>query len=262
MIIDCHLHYFPDALADRAVVQLSRNAGLKAYTNGTRLDTLAKLDDNGVDKAVVLNITKRPNQEAKVNDFAVAENCDRLIHLGSVNPYSEGIELELERLAKCGIKGIKLHPEYQEFNADDKVADTIYRKATELGLIVVFHAGFDIAYPLSNKAHPKRLRSVLDRFPDMKVQLAHFGGMLKWRAVEEYLVGSQASFDISMCSKYLEPELAANIVAKHGIDKLLFGSDCPWDSWQSMYGFVDKLNLSQDDKDKLYYKNAIRFYNL
>lgn len=262
MIIDCHIHYFPDNLADKAVVQLSHNSGLEAYTNGSRQDTLKKLDENNVDIAVVLNITKRPNQELKVNDFAIVENCNRLIHLGSVNPYSDDIDKEMERLKTAGIKGIKLHPEYQHFDVDDPIADKIYLKAIELDMLVVFHAGFDIAFPLSDRAHPKRLRAVIDRFPDMRVQFAHFGGMLKWGAVEQYLVGSNAYFDISMCGRYIPIDQAKRIIQNHGIDRMLFGSDCPWENWQTMYDFVDKLELSSVDRNKLYYQNAIKLYNI
>lgn len=251
MIIDCHVHCFPDILAEKAVVQLSKNSGLQAYTNGTVADLIKKLDENKVNKAVVLNIAKKPNQDKKVNDFAIASNSDRLIHFGSVHPLSDSVEQELERLKQNGIIGIKLHPEYQEFDADDKVADKVYVKAQELGLIVAFHAGFDIAYPTSERAHPYKLRKVIDRFPHLKIQLAHFGGMLKWTYALEVLAGTDAYIDISMCGRYIGLEVAHAIIDKHGIDKMLFGTDSPWESWGTQYNLVDSLGLSAIDRQKL-----------
>lgn len=262
MVIDSHLHLFPDTLAYRAVTVLSENSGLIAYTDGTTTDTLKKLDVNGVDKAVVLNIAKKPNQDKKVNDFAIAANCERLIHFGSVNPYSDGVEEELERLVRHGIKGIKLHPEYQQFRVDDPIADKVYNKCTELGMIVAFHAGWDIAYPTGENAHPRYLAGMLDKHPNMKVQLAHFGGMLKWEEAEKYVIGRDCYIDISMCGSFLNPEQARRMIDNHGIERMLFGTDCPWENWEVMYEFVDKLGLNEVEKEKLMHANAEKMLGL
>lgn len=262
MIIDMHLHMFPDDLAYRAVTLLSQNSGLTAFTDGTYGDTIKKLDENGIDKAVVLNIAKKPNQDKKVNDFAITFNNDKIIQFGSVHPLSDGVEAEMERLVKNNIKGIKLHPEYQGFRVDDKIADKIYKNASELGLIVAIHAGFDIAYPKSINAHPNYLCNVINKFPDLKLQLAHFGGMMFWDDVEKYLVGSNCYFDISMTGRFIEKEQAIRIIKNHGEDNILFGTDCPWENWQIMKDFVFGLKLGEEVNNKIMYKNAKKLLNI
>ena len=54
--------------------------------------------------------------------------------------YSDALT-ELERLKENGIKGVKLHPDYQDFYADDEKMLPIYEKIGSLNMITVFHCG-------------------------------------------------------------------------------------------------------------------------
>jgi predicted TIM-barrel fold metal-dependent hydrolase len=72
-----------------------------------------------VDISVVLNIATNARQQKSVNDFASSINNNRdIISFGSVFPYSEDVFDELERIKELGLKGVKLHPDYQGFNVD------------------------------------------------------------------------------------------------------------------------------------------------
>lgn len=262
MIIDTHLHVFPDNLAEKAITKLSKNSHLTPFTNGTISDTLSKMDKYNIDKAVCLNIAVKPNQDKKVNDFAIKNNSDRLIMFGSINPYSDNIENELKRLVDNGIKGIKLHPLYQGFKVDDPICDKLYSLCEKLGVRIAFHAGFDTAYPFKNNASPKRLRKVLLKYKNLKVQLAHLGGMMKWRAVYHNLCGLNCYFDLGMVAGYIKPKQALKIIDKHGIDKIMFATDCPWNNFEKTLNFLDSLGLSEENKEKILYKNALKFLDL
>lgn len=50
---------------------------------------------------------------------------------------------ELDRIKALGLKGVKLHPDYQRFLVDDPRCIPIYEKISRLGLITVFHTGLD-----------------------------------------------------------------------------------------------------------------------
>ena len=52
------------------------------------------------------------------------------------------------------------------------------------------------------------------------------------------------------------------IVEKHGADKLLLGSDGPWHTVEMEDRFLSTLGLSDEEKDKIYYKNAVKLLNL
>ena len=116
MYIDFHTHCFPDKIANRAVEKLSFvSGGLHPYTDGSLSGLKASMKEGNVDISVVLSIATNAHQQQSVNDFAAQINEDEgIIAFGSVFPGSETWCEQLERLKDAGIKGIKLHPEYQD----------------------------------------------------------------------------------------------------------------------------------------------------
>ncbi len=263
MLIDFHTHAFPDNLANGAISGLAKTSGYIPSTDGTIKNTIEKFDQWGVDIGVVQNIAVSPKSEKKVNDFAISSNdLRRIVAFGSVHPNSPDGVNELHRLKENGIKGIKLHPEYQGFNIDDDVAYHIYSTCSKLGLIVLFHAGWDVAYPDSRRAYPERSARVLDKFPDMKVVLAHFGANRAADETVKYLVGSNAYFDISLVQDFLTPDECADICKRHGTDKILFGTDCPWGDALKTNDFLEKMPLTDDEKEQIRYKNALKLLDM
>ena len=126
MIIDFHVHVFPDVLAQKTIPLLAQRAGLSPYTDGTVDGTFAKMQASGVDKAVLQNIATNPRQMVKVNDFAIS--ClgrEEFIPFGSIHPEAD-FEPELDRLKEAGIRGIKLHPDYQDFFIDGPGMQRVY----------------------------------------------------------------------------------------------------------------------------------------
>ena len=264
MIIDFHVHAFPDALAAKALPLLSKcSGGVKPNYDATISGLESYLAKNNVDYAVVLNIATNPHQEKKVNDFAISLlEKKNIIPFGSVHPDSPNALSELERLAKAGIRGIKLHPDYQHFFVDDEKMFPIYKKIAELGFITVFHAGVDIGYPNPVHCTPERLLRVLDLFDDAPVVAAHFGGWLLWDSVLEDLCGTQAYLDTAFSSGKMPPDYAKELIKAHGADKVLLGSDMPWSDTLGEVRFVQSLDLSAEDEEKILSNNAKRLLNI
>ena len=136
MIIDFHTHVFPDKVAAKALPKLAAGSGGMEPVYDATVDGLESfLSKNGIDKAVALNISTNTHQQKSVNDFAVSLlKSDRIIPFGSVHPDSPDVFDELERLKAAGIKGIKLHPDYQGFFVDEKRMLPIYKKISELDI--------------------------------------------------------------------------------------------------------------------------------
>lgn len=264
MIIDFHVHAFPDALAAKALPLLSKcSGGVKPNYDATISGLESYLAKNNVDYAVVLNIATNPHQEKKVNDFAISLlEKQNIIPFGSVHPDSPNALSELERLAKAGIRGIKLHPDYQHFFVDDEKMFPIYKKIAELGFITVFHAGVDIGYPKPVHCTPERLLRVLDLFDDAPVVAAHFGGWLLWDSVLEDLCGTQVYLDTAFSSGKMPPDYAKELIKAHGADKVLLGSDMPWSDTLDEVRFVQSLDLSAEDEEKILSNNAKRLLNI
>lgn len=262
MIIDFHTHCFPDKIAGNAVNKLHQlSGGLKYYTDGTKNGLLNSMKECNVNKAVVLNIATNAHQQRSVNDFAISINGDSLISFGSVFPDSKDAFDELDRLKSAGIKGIKLHPDYQGFEIDNEKYKPLYKKISKLNFITVFHAGFDYGYPPPYKASPKKSAKALTWF-DSPVVLAHMGGLNMNEDVLSYLAGSDVYFDTAFCYSSMPRYYAEKIIQKHGADKILFGTDSPWRTADIEMQFIDNIGLSENEKELILYKNAKKLLNV
>jgi len=263
MIIDCHAHAFPDGLAPRALSALTQNAGgLKPFTDGTAAGLAQFSAANGIDRSVVCNIATNPAQQHAVNTFAAETNGGALISFGSVHPLAPDAADELRRVKALGLKGIKLHPDYQKFYVDDERVFPVYALAGELGLITVFHAGVDVGLFEPVYCPPERLARALPAFGGGVVIAAHFGGYLQWDAVEKELVGKDVYFDTSYCAGRMPVIQARRIVQNHGAERILFGTDLPWGDPEAELRFVRAFGLSEEDETNVLGGNAMRLLGL
>lgn len=264
MIIDMHTHCFPDKIAERALESLSHcSGGVTPQHSGSYSSLLKNIRAGGADKAVVLNIATNPRQQTSVNNFAISLlDVDGIIPFGSVHPDSPESLSELERLKSAGIKGIKFHPDYQNFFVDEERMIPLYEKAAELGLVTVFHAGVDIGYPEPVHCTPKRLKNILPAFGGAPVIAAHFGGWLMWKDVMRCLTGENVYFDTAYCYSRIPPLFAKMIIEEHGADKILFGSDMPWSSAENEIRFIKSLDLPEEQTEKILGLNAKKLLNL
>ena len=257
-IIDFHTHIFPDNLAERAIKALEERAKSKPFTNGTLSDTLKVLNEWNTDYAVSLNIAVLPKSVAKVNDFAINTNGGKIISFGSVHPYADNSISELERIKNAGLKGIKLHPEYQEFDVEIDRAIEIYRKCGELNLIVLLHCGTDIAYPDTLRASPLALLTACKSAPDTKFVLAHMGGHQCWDGVLEHLAGLyNVWFDTSYMARTLDIVRFKKIVDKHGVKRILYATDCPWESGIETQKYIYNMGYTNQEVNDIMYNNAV-----
>ncbi len=262
-IIDFHTHCFPEKIAGRALDKLSQSAGgLKYHTDGTVEGLKKEMKKQGVSASVVLNIATNEKQQKSVNDFAaLINNEEDIFAFGSVYPFSEDAFGELERIKALGLKGVKLHPEYQEFYVDDERLKPIYEKISKLGLITVFHSGKDLAYKPPYKCPPERLLRALKWF-SAPVIAAHWGAAGISDDVIKYLCGEDIYLDTAFGYGYINKDEANRIIENHGTDKILFGTDSPWSYPEREAGFIDTLDLSENDKNKIFYENAENLLNI
>lgn len=257
MLIDFHTHAFPERIAARAVGGLSQACGgMMPQTDGTAAGLLTQMDRDGMDISVVQNIATNPRQMHNVNDFAMELNKHpRLVAFGSVHPDAPEALEELERIADAGLKGVKFHPEYQHFYPDEEKMKPIYRKISQLGLISLFHAGQDLAFPPPYHATPEHMLGAL-RWLDAPVVAAHWGGLGCGSEVLDRLCGENLYFDLSFGYAALPRDTAQAILDRHGAERLLFGSDMPWHRPKWELRLLDTLDISPEDREKIFWRNA------
>lgn len=256
MLIDFHTHCFPDPIAARAIPKLAHaSGGLIPGTDGTVSGLRASMAQHGVDISVVLNIATNAHQQHSVNDFAAAINGEDIVSFGSVFPDAPDALDELERIRSLGLRGVKLHPDYQGFSVDDPKYKPLYRKISQLGLITLFHAGQDIGFPPPYGATPEKMAVALSWF-DSPVIAAHWGGAGCGEGVLRHLCGRDIWFDTSFGYGQMPKYYFEKILETHGAERLLFGTDTPWHTPAMELRLLDTLPLTADERDKILYQNA------
>ncbi len=264
MVIDFHTHCFPDGIAQKAIDKLSYvSGGLQPCTDGTTSGLRRSMADGGVDLSVVLSIATNAHQQPRVNDFAAAINNETdIVAFGSVHPDSEDALDELDRIKALGLKGVKLHPDYQGFSADDPKLKPLYRKISALGLITVFHAGLDYGFAPPYGGTPEKLATAVG-WLDSPVVAAHWGGINCGEGVLRHLCGiDHLYFDTSFGYAMMPRYYAEKILEKQGADKMLFGTDTPWHTPQMEWRLLNTLGLSDTEREKIACGNAKKLLKL
>lgn len=262
MIIDFHTHIFPDNIAPATIAHLSKVGGTPAQTDGTAAGLRASMAQAGIDLSVVLPVVTKPSQFDSINRFAAAINAenDRLLSFGGIHPDNDAIEDKLDAIVAMGLKGIKLHPDYQEVFIDDERNVRILREAIKRDLLVVIHAGIDIGLPNPVHCPPDRMAAVLERCGQRddrpRVVLAHTGGWRQWDDVERYLVGKPVYFDLSFSLGQIPDEQLLRIIRRHGAERILFATDTPWAAQKAFVDCFAALPLSEHERTRIFGENA------
>ena len=256
-ITDVHAHAYPDALAAKAMSVLCKaNPSAVPASDGTISGLLSAMDGGGITQSWVMPIATKPHQAASILKWVCQFKSGRLLPFASVHPKSENFAQELKAIKDSEIKGIKLHPMYQNFAADDPEIFPLYEEISSLGFITMFHAGWDIGFPESRNASADKFAKVLQNFPKMKIILAHMGGWRREHDTLQWLCGKNVWFDTSFIEE-IPPEERRKMFNAHGTDKFLFGTDCPWAFPGKSVFFIQNIpELSCIEKEKIFFKNA------
>ncbi|HUS47031.1 MAG TPA: amidohydrolase family protein [Phycisphaerae bacterium] len=260
-IIDAHTHAFPDDLAARAIARLEEDCPWKAVADGRVASLIESMDACEVDVSVVATIATKPDQVKGIFRWCGKIHSDRIEPLPSVHPDTPKAAKWVEKIAKAGFAGIKLHPMYQGFAADDPRLDELYAAAAECGLMVQSHCGRDIGFPANDdRASPRRFRRVIERFPKLRLLCTHMGGWQAWDEVEKHLIGTGVYMEtsFSLGPRGCQAERIASMIRRHGAGRVMLGSDWPWNTQAEEIDNVRKLPLGKGEIQGILCSNAAR----
>lgn len=262
MLIDVHAHAWPDKVAKSAIPALQEAGNnWKAQYDGTLNGLLAEMDRVGIDFTIVQPVATKPRQIASINDWAIAVTNPRLIMFGAMHPDFENPAEEIARLAAHGIRGLKLHPEHQSFEPNDPRMDPVYEAAIEHGLLVFFHAGRDEIHPGAHST-PKYFAELMRRYPEMRLVLAHMGSYKLWDEVAEEIAGCDAWFDTAYCPGILPDDQFVALARKHGVEKIMFGTDGPWTNPEVEIAHLRSMGFTAEELEGILGGNAARMLGL
>jgi len=257
-IIDFHTHAFPDEIAPKAMAALTKAADVKAYADGTINDLLRSMDRAGIEKSVIANIATKPSQFEPIIKWSAMISSDRIVPFASVHPNDPARIDNIKRIKDAGLKGIKLHPFYQDFFLDEPRMYEMYAIIQELGLVCMVHTGFDIAFERIRRCDPARIIKITQDFPGLKFVSTHFGAWEEWVDVKEVLLGKPVYAEISLSLEFLDPKVARTMLLTHKPEYLIFGSDSPWADQQNALRLLEELDLDEKLYDLMLRENAMR----
>lgn len=263
-IVDIHTHVFPEKIVKKTIEKLEEKGGIKAKAAGTEAGLLAEMKQSGVDISVIMPVVTRAEQFSSVNAYAEKLNRlyekeeKRLFSFGGIHPDAINYKQQLRSVRDMGLKGIKLHPDYQGTFIDDPKYMRIIDYATEIGLTILVHAGVDIGFRDLVRCSPERIRNVLDSVGPERFILGHYGGYEMWDEVEELLVGENVYLDTAMIFPYISDEQFLRILKKHGADKIVYGTDSPWSSQKETLEIIKRLVPQKEEQEKILGENICK----
>lgn len=257
MVIDFHTHCFADSLAHAAISSLEESGNIKAVHDGTVGGLISYMETCGVDKSVVLPVATKPSQVGAINKWAKENTDDKLNIFGALHPDDKDFFSAAEKLKEDGFAGVKLHPDYQHFFADEPRMMPLYEALRDLGLILMLHAGVDIGFPAIVHCTPLMIKNIIKSVKGITLIAAHMGAHALWRDVEELLVGENVLFDTSYSHYKLKNIGFERMINNHGAENILFGTDSPWKKADEAINIITSLNLPAADIDKILFKNAL-----
>lgn len=254
-IFDSHVHIYPDKIAVKATQNINGFYGLELKAFDGTVKTLLEIGSSaGVEKYLVHSVSTSAKQVSSINNFIIGEceaHPDAFIGFATMHPDFEDPYSELERAKNAGLRGIKLHPDFQDFAISDTKMDTIYDAARSLDLPILFHTG-DNRFRRSNPGH---VPVILDRHPGLRVICAHFGGWSEWEDAEKCLKKGSVWVDTCSSMFWIPPEYARKLIDHYGSERVLFGSDYPMWNVNDEIRRMEELKLTDTQYRQIYSEN-------
>lgn len=244
MIIDFHTHIFPKAIRENRETFFPSEPAFKLLYDSPKSklvgakELVAAMDEQGVDRSVVFGFPWKNAATFKMqNDYVmdvVARYPDRLVGLGCFDPFNKEAVLEAGRCLEGGLSGIG-EIAFYESGIDDGTLDKlapIMEICLDKDLVFLMHANEPVGHLYPGKAPNtlKQLYDFINRYPENKIVLAHWGGgiffynLLK-KEVKEGL--KNVYFDTAASPFLYDPAIYKYALEIAGTDKILFGSDFP-----------------------------------
>jgi len=263
--IDFHTHIFPDKIAKQTMDALTAESGdYRPHTDGTLQGLLDSMKRASISASVVANIATKPSHMYPILEYCKEIRSNSIHPLVSFHPSNSPEEVEemLGQAQREKIRGVKLHPLYQNFNIDDKWMYGFYELIASCGLFVVFHTGNNAASPGKTQADVERIKKIADWFKDLTIVCTHVGGWKQWERINCLSNCENVHTETSLALNEVSDEQFIRLISCFDEDRVLFGSDSPWTDQQEMLKRTVQLNISDARKEKLLFKNAAALLRL
>ena len=249
MIIDSHTHLFPRAaIADPGDFARSREekfwGELMVPDSGRSLqgwvspeEMLHSMDESGIERTVLMGwYWEHASTCAEQNRWhaeLIEREPGRWLAFASIQPLDRSSTMDELRFAvDHGFKGIgEIHPAVQGFSLRDPAWLEVAEFASANGLIINLHVTEPVGRPYKPKAETEYedIQWLVERFPDLRIVLAHWGGLVLFHELNPYVrkLFKNVYYDTAASPLLYDPGVFNLAVEAVGAEKLLYGSDYP-----------------------------------
>ena len=266
-IVDFHTHAWVDSFAPRIREHFSGSFGATPFDPGTLDGVRERKRALGVTKSVILPVPTKPSQVPLFNEWLrnYLHDPDIVPFMG-IHPDMDDPAAEVHRCARLGFKGLKLHPINQNFRMADPRMFPVYEAAIEEGMVILFHTGpgmdFDPIGP-DWDCTPAEVERFYARYPYKRAVMAHFGGHAqRFRVLPELHPEWPGYMDCSFVLGRIPNDYFLKIVRTYGVDRILFGTDSPWEWTADFLRRLAHIGLTDDELRAILYDNAARLLGL
>ena len=261
-IIDAHAHIYPEKIAAKATDTIGIFYDIKMeMPTGTPENLLKDGERAGISRYVVHSVATTAHQVRSINEFIKRECEAHPEFIGFITLHQdlteEEVKAEVALAIENGMKGVKLHPDFQKFNIDDECAEKFYRAVGDK-LPILFHVGDD-RYDYSK---PERLVRMAKKYPEVTFIAAHFGGYRCWADAELYVGLKNVYFDTCSSLPFISSDEAKRLIDMFGADRFFFGTDFPmWDATGELERFY-AIPLSDKEREMILGENIKRLLKI
>ena len=248
MIIDAHTHRYPTEVFEDPhafaspreerhwleLVSPENGSHLQGWADRARM--IEDMDCAGVDRCALLAwYWEKPETCQLHNDWHarwIKADPDRFYAFAAVHPEMNDPMEELQMRHDQGFSGIgECHPMAQGFSMRDPAWLACMEYASEKGWPVNFHVTEPVGHDYQGRI-PTPLEDFLwlaRQFPELKIILAHAGGLLPFFELNPRLKPELANvyYDLAACPLLYESSLYRMLLDTVGHEKIIWGSDYP-----------------------------------
>lgn len=243
-IIDCHTHMGPIVGASTPIftmdecVELMRDENIKSIWCAPHTDLFCA-----------------DNMNADIESY-MEKYPEQVFGYYSFNPnYAAQYESSMIKILQIkNYIGFKFLPVYHNTPLDSPNYLSALEFADKYNLIVLSHTWGNTA------CSPKEVETVLKRFHNLQFIMGHSSPNELDHAIE--LVKKYDNVYLDLCDIHRHSGIVDKMCNAVGAEKILFGTDLPWYDPNYCIGSILCAHISDDNKEKIFHKNAERMLSL
>ncbi len=272
LVIDAHVHLFPDELFQAIWQWFDRYAWpIRHRLKSPQI--VEFLLSRGIHRIVGLHYAHRPGIARALNEY-MAQLCSRypqVIGTATVFPGEENTVAILEEAFRMGLIGVKLHAHVQGFDMDSSGMHDIYQTCVKHGQPLIMHVGREPKSPVFNYpkdpyliCSAKAVEEVIRAYPKLRVCVPHMGAdeyAEYQRLLEQY---DNLWLDNAMILADYFPGQDVPNLSEMRCDRIMYGTDFPHlpYAWDRELKRLCELGLKEESLALILGENAMNFFSV